>query len=631
MYLPHRAVGVRAFRLGAFRTQQKSLLAEVEKLYHIWYSLVKCFFEVFYFFISFIILNYLIFFFFPCIYTKLCYNCYNPSQITNKESIMPNIHTYKQLCDALAAVGNGETITLNANTTYHAYESDCLRLYSYHASNTETREENPNGKRVTAIYLKDKENVTIDGKGATLILHGIITPFLFDSCRKIVVKDLTVDYARHTMNEYTVESSTSGESIVRIHKDCLYEVKDGKLFFIGEPDERGEPLWRTEAKGENMLSMYCDPKTEHVKFLGREKGDRFPSIPTAKICEDLGDGRVRMIWKDSSQSLPESCIIQTRDVRRTELGGLFQYCEDLRLENLTIRFMHGFGLLCQFCNNVTYTGLDCTPADRYTIACNADFFHFSGCGGHIQIENCKAAGGHDDFVNVHGTHLRIIERNDSEKSLLVRFENPSTWGLRAFKSDDTVDFIARKTLLPYATATVSRVEYLNDTDIRIYLSELPKHIDLGNDVIENATQTPSLTVKNNRFGPSMGRGVLCTTRKPIRIENNEFYKLGGSVLLVADDCNFWMESGYATDILFEGNDLYDCGYGVGKDPAPLICVKPEGIEPDSPPVHKELRIINNRVRGSQNSFKDNFYFSIERVIEKDNKFEDREAIQYEHE
>ena len=232
-------------------------------------------------------------------------------------------------------------------------------------------------------------------------------------------------------------------------------------------------------------------------------------------------------------------------------------------------------------------------------------------------------GAHDDFVNVHGTHLRVIERDEESRSLLLRFENPNTRGLDAFRAGDRIELICGDSLLPYAKARVTAAERISDSDIRITLNRLPSDIAIGTDAVENATCTPRLTVKGNSFGPSMGRGILCTTRKRVRITGNRFYKLGGSVLVVADDCNFWMESGYTTDILFKNNTLIDCGYGPGRKKAPLICVEPEVRSKNTAPVHKKLRIIGNRIIGSD-SFKDNVYFSIAQVTEKRNSFSHKE-------
>ncbi|MBQ9482354.1 MAG: hypothetical protein IJU84_09330, partial [Clostridia bacterium] len=249
----------------------------------------------------------------------------------------------------------------------------------------------------------------------------------------------------------------------------------------------------------------------------------------------------------------------------------------------------------------------------------ADFFHFSGCKGVVHIENCKAAGAHDDFVNVHGTHLRIVETNEDEKSLRVRFENPNTWGLRAFYEKDDIEFIKKDTLLPYAKRKIKKVERISDKEYKLFLYKTPPQADIGKDVIENATLTPELIVEGNSFGPSMGRGILCTTRKKTEIKNNIFYKNGGSVLHVSGDCNYWMESGYTKNICFKNNTVIDCGYGPGGVFQPLICVAPEVMKEG--PVHGTIRIEGNKFITDPDTTADNYFHCLKKVIVKNNIFE----------
>lgn len=528
------------------------------------------------------------------------------------------------LLDALADLRDGETLTLARGARYDVWQDDCTELFGYHASNTETREENPNGRHRVAICLRNKKRIVIDGNGATLMIHGVVTPLLLDACERITIRNLTIDYARPTMSEYLIESLENGVSVLRMGADCLYEVVNDTLVLCGETDRSGKRMWSMPTKGRGILSMYYDPKTEQVRFLGREEGDKFPSLPAIESAEELGDRRVRVVWRDRNAKPPVGCVIQTRGVQRNELGGLLQYCKNIRLERLRIRAMHGFGLLCQYCKNVTYRQLDCTPAEGRTIACNADFFHFSGCSGDIRIEKCIAAGAHDDFVNVHGTHMRVVEADEDRRTITVRFINPNTWGLRAYRVGDRIDLIKGDTLLPYATRRVRCAERLNDTDFRLMLDKRLPEIEIGRDVIENATCTPRLTVRDCFFGPSMGRGILCTTRKRIRIERNLFYKNGGSVLYVADDCNFWMESGYVTDLCFRGNTLVGCGYGPGKHPEPLIYVKAEvAPEAGEPLVHRGIRLIANRVIGERDTPWEKRIAYAAPVKERRNKFEKR--------
>ena len=531
------------------------------------------------------------------------------------------------LVSMVSRLRDGENLILEKGVRYDVWQAESEHLHGYYASNTATKEENPTGERFVAIYLKDKKNITIDGNGATLMLHGIMTPLLLDACENVTLKNLTIDYCRPTMSEYFVKKNDGKTAIIKLNEECLYTIRDGKLYFQGELGADKQALWEIPYKGDRILSMYYDPKTGYVRFLKNSEGERFPSLPSIREIKELEKGRLHIVWERENAFAPEGTIIQTRDVTRFQLGALFQYCKNIRLENVAIRAMHGFGLLSQYCENVLFDGVDCTPKKGRTIASNADFFHFSGCKGIVRIENCKAAGAHDDFINVHGTHLRVIEKNDNEKSIVVRFVNTSTWGFKAFFEKDKIEFIKWDTLLPYAKRKVISVEALNDTDIKLYLNKVAPTVELNKDVVENSTWTPKVKIQSNYFGPSMGRGILCTTQKKIRIKNNVFYKNGGMVLSIEDDCNFWFESGYTKNVAFKNNKVIDCGYGTGGTPIQVIHVAPQVLNVQAnPKVHKKVVVKGNRFVFKKGSWRDPYFAFVKRVIYKRNTFEEIEKI-----
>ena len=98
----------------------------------------------------------------------------------------------------------------------------------------------------------------------------------------------------------------------------------------------------------------------------------------------------------------------------------------------------------------------------------------------------------------------------------------------------------------------------------------------------------------------MGRGILCTSRGRTVIEDNVFYRTGGAVLCVCDDCNFWYESGYTTDVAFRRNRVEGCGYGpVPGQPQPVISVEPQVMEPGfSGFVHGKIAVTDNDFSGT---------------------------------
>ena len=256
--------------------------------------------------------------------------------------------------------------------------------------------------------------------------------------------------------------------------------------------------------------------------------------------------------------------------------------------------MHGLGLVSQFCENVTFLNCDLTPAEHRTVASTADFFQFSGCRGKLQIINCKAYGAHDDYINVHGTHLRIVKKNKREKSIVVRFMHNESWGFQAFENGDELEFIKWDTLKPYYSVKVKNFTRVNDTDIKLYLDRDLPEMKKGKDVVENISWTPDLLVQNCSFSQTAGRGILATTRGKVVIENNSFYKLWGPALLIEDDCNFWFESGYTKEIIFRNNIIDACDFGTTFQGAPTIRYTPKVINEKSKEfVHGKLILENN--------------------------------------
>lgn len=507
-------------------------------------------------------------------------------------------------------VTNNTTITLEKEE-YHIYPEDAFHLSGFYCSNTATEEENPNGERFSVFYLENKKNITIDGNGATIIIHGIMTPFLLRNCENICFRNLTVDYHRPTMSEFFVAERNGDTAVFDIDKQFPFEIKEDQLIWKGEN-------WQHAYKGDGILSMYYQPDTEYCKFLKRDPGDMFPSVPTIEKAELMADGRVAVTFKNKAAFLPQGCIVQTRDVARKQLGGFFERCKNVVLENLRIKSMHGFGLLFQFCKNTTLNGLDCTPAQGRTIASNADFFHFSGCNGFIKIENCKAAGAHDDFVNVHGTYLEVVKKE--KDGVVVRFMNPSTWGFQAFSKKDKISFANKKTMIPHYQTEVLEYKRKGNKEIYLVLKDFnAQSIDVG-DVVDNLSAYPEVYIQQNTFGPSMGRGILCTTHKKTVIKNNVFYKVGGTVLLLAGDCNYWFESGRCGEVIFENNVLDACGYGVAEKATTLFYVDPVVLEktPNSY-YHRKLVIKKNKIK---NEIDNNFgvmAHDIQEIVLSDNK------------
>lgn len=498
-----------------------------------------------------------------------------------------------ELSNIFLKINDGEKILLEKDKIYDVRQDDAFELTGYYCSNTAKKHENPDGLRRVAIYLKDKNNIQIDGNGATVLVHGKMTPLLFDNCENITVKNLTVDYACPTMAEFTVLSNENGVVTIRINPEYLYKIENNELIWQGETGLDGKPYWEDSYVGNRRHVKYFDPEKRICLDFGRN------NLEAEKI-EIVGENILRLTLKNRQAHLPAGSIIQTRNIVRDQTGSLFQRCKNLTFESMRIKFMHGLGMVSQFCENVSFINCDLTPARGRTVASTADFFQFSGCKGKLMVENCSARGAHDDYINVHGTHLRIVEKNESENSLVVRFMHNESWGFQAFEKGDELEFIKWDTLIPYEKTKVVDYKRLNDTDIKLFLDRALPEIEPEKDVVENVTWTPDLYVRNCNFGPTAGRGILCTTRGEVIIENNRFENLWGPALLIEDDCNFWFESGYTKQIIFRSNRVVGCDYGRTFEGAPVIRYTPKVMNENSKEfVHGSLVLANNHFEGAR--------------------------------
>lgn len=480
-------------------------------------------------------------------------------------------------------------VVLEKNKVYDVRQDDSFELEGYYCSNTAKFDENPNGLRRTAVYLKEKKNIVIDGNGATLVVHGKMTPILFDRCENITVRNLTVDYACPTMAEFTVLSNVSGECVLKINEECLFRLDGNDLVWHGEKGADGEFYWEHGCTANKRYVKLYNPETQLSRDFNRNNLV-FESI------EMLDKTTLKVILKNREADLPAGSVVQSRSIVRDQTGSFFERCKNLVFENCRIMFMHGLGMVSQFCENVTFRNCDFTPKAGRTAASTADFFQFSGCRGNLIIDSCKAGGAHDDYINVHGTHLQIVE-TDGVNHLTVRFIHPESWGFQAFEAGDEIDFIKWDTLKPYATAKVTAFERLDDIDIKLTVEgEIPP-VELCKDVVENKSWTPNLYVRNCDFGPTSGRGILCTTRGEVVIENNRFNKLWGPALLIEDDCNFWFESGYTTNVVFRNNLVSCCEYAAMWEGSPVIRCTPKVMDENSTEyVHGKLVVTGNEFR-----------------------------------
>lgn len=486
-------------------------------------------------------------------------------------------------------VGGPTVIRFEKEKVYEVWPETAYHATGYYISNSASRAENPDGERWSAVFLRGMKDITVDGGGSLLLVHGVMTPVIVDGSEDITFRDFSIDYARPTVSEFTVIEKADGFIRIKVNRDSLYELQDrdgdGKTEHI---------LWHGERTLADANAWYWEKDAWLLQELDPGQGTlrRVPWYGYGSGVTDLGDNVLQLDFPEGSP-YKEGFVYQVRDGARTQVGTFIHRSRNVLFEDCGFHYMHGLGIVGQYTENLALVRLECAPrkGTGRTCASFADFVHLSGCKGDIVVRDSHFSGAQDDTINIHGTHLRILEADRANRRLKVRFMHKETWGFQAFEAGDEIAFINGETLVPYQNNVVKDFARLNDTDIELALEEgLPEEIG-SCDAVENVTWTANAVFRNNVSEYVPTRGVLCTTRGKVVIEGNVFRKHGMASILLEDDARGWFESGLIRDMLIKDNLFEDGAVPQIHSNPQVLAVDPERT------VHSNITVTGNRFTG----------------------------------
>ena len=141
----------------------------------------------------------------------------------------------RQALNDAGAVKDGKvTVVFQPGAVYNISRSAATALVR-HVSNTTTRGENPDPTKHFGLWLHGMKNVTVDGRGATLLTHGEMTAIGIDSCTNVTVTNLNIDAADPSVPEMRVVSRTDSTLTTRVVPPSRYSINpQGKLYWEGE-------------------------------------------------------------------------------------------------------------------------------------------------------------------------------------------------------------------------------------------------------------------------------------------------------------------------------------------------------------------------------------------------------------
>ncbi len=454
---------------------------------------------------------------------------------------------------------------------YDLYCDHAIRTVTY-ISNTIAEREKAVPERVVPLYLEDISDLDFDGSDCEIIIHGKSSNMFLERCERVKIRNLIIDRAQPAVSQVEVLERAKSSATIRIHDDCKYIIKKGRLIFVTDN------------------SSYAPHKDKIVWWYGESESASSPIINRTRVnpfarakAEEIAPGVVKLKYLFGN-SCKAGMFYHVHSRYREEVGIYANRCRDIELVNLHERSNYSHAFILQTCHNVALKCVSSAPdGDSGRLAASqTDCVHCSMCSGHIQVTDSRFEGAFDDVFNAHGFHFRIIAKKG--QVITVKFMHPQAYGFMPFDEGDILKVIDAKTLIGDAELTVKSIKVVDKYRLQLEVDGDIDGAKVGK-YIEDISKCADVTFKGNYCVKISTRGLLITTRGKAVVEDNVFDNMQMSGILISDDAGSWYESGAVRDVAIRGNKFIKCG-------EQAICVMPENLL-FADYVHKGIAIENN--------------------------------------
>lgn len=507
-------------------------------------------------------------------------------QFFNGSDSKPNASiAARKLIDFLQS-RDDEMVTVTFPKGRYDFYEDSAFVREYYISN----HDQVNPKKV-AFALEDLKNVIIDGQGSSFVFHGRMIPFALSDCGNITLKNFSVDFEIPALRQLEIlEVNQENDEIkASIYPGGNYRVDDHKLVVVGEGYEY------------HPFTSMAFRETKRLTYM---RGD--VSFNPESVTELAPDTFLLKGWQQVKFTSPgERFVLRTYE--RPTPGIFVNESKNSVIENVTVHYAEGMGLLAQMSEDITLDGFNvCLKGEddpRY-FTTQADATHFSACKGTIISKNGLYEGMADDAINVHGTYLKVLKRLGDTK-LQVRYMHPQAWGFKWGEPGDSVQFVEseKMELVGNHVNTIKEIKAVDRPTYFwakkfeiIFNDELPHDISgEGEFGVENLTWTPEVVFSDNIIRNNRARGTLFSTPKKVVCENNLFDHTHGTAILLCGDCNGWYETGACTEVVIRNNKFVNALTANYQFTNAVISIYPEipNLKDQEKFFHSDIFIENN--------------------------------------
>jgi len=378
------------------------------------------------------------------------------------------------------------------------------------------------------FQLKDHEDLTIEGKGATLLTSKGNLAFYFDGGRDITVRGLTLDGVKPYF--------TQGEVIV-FDQGGSFDVK----IMDGYPEPPVEAFLTANKHrahgggGRHMIVFEKGGKARNIRM----RSDHLyisnitrvsPGVFRFHVKEDYVPRMKGMaVGNWVSYASNKANLPATEKATKDKSASIYAQIAADRVENITIEEINIFGSLnggirvSDMPGDVTIRKVRIIrkPGTRNLISIPSDALHLMNIRGRMVMEGCEIEAAGDDCLNLGAQRDNLIALDASNKKVVILRSTDNRYYNYTIRKGDRLQFLdtATKKVLGVRTVTANTFHPKNRAH-RVTLDQEVKGLVPSKTQVMNLNHnTESTVIRNNTVTPYMRNAFLARAQNMV-IEGN---------------------------------------------------------------------------------------------------------------
>ncbi len=401
------------------------------------------------------------------------------------------------------------------------------------------------------VELVDWERLTVEGNGASLIVTAYVSALRMENCRRVAVKDLSVDYDPLYFTQGTIATIEDREMLIRIDEgyrddyENFLSVHPFVNIRLHDPITGGHLAGSTDDYEIRVLER-LEPRVLRVLLS-------IPYTDPASYRPRVGD-----------RASLYQCWVGAVSLHR---------CTDTLFENFNLYASGGFGLhekcggggtVLKNCNIVPGPRPVGATAPRL-LSTLGDASHFQSVEKGPRLEGCRITHCCDDGINAHGFFFRVTALEGEDVFLSVIGDDPWAVGDRvhafaggsyALRGSATITEFERVEGYEIAEenrAILGNTGYVKGIAYRLRLSEPIPGLMVGDDMTDLNRMASGAVVKDCTFGYNRARGIVLKGWD-CSIENNTIAECSAAGIMVISELS-WAEAGFPVNTVVRNNTL----------------------------------------------------------------------------